>query len=104
MPSRPINFRLGEKAYAKLIEEAREGESASKTAQRLLTMLLTGQKRELGLKIGGRPTNPMNVIIPKIKSTMGELREDIIKDVTPKLRKLKREIMELKQLIAKNNA
>ena len=66
MPSKPINFRIGDIPYAELIIRALPGESASKTAQRLLTEYLTGSD-ELGLGSGGRPVEPRNMIRNKKK-------------------------------------
>ncbi len=62
MVSKPINFRIGDIPYELLKIRALPGESASKTAQRLLTELLTGSD-ELGLGSGGRPIEPRNLVI-----------------------------------------
>ena len=62
MPSKPINFRIGDIPYAELVIRALPGESASKTAQRLLTEFLTGSN-ELGLGNGGRPVEPRNLVM-----------------------------------------
>lgn len=77
MASQVISFRLGEDALTKLGERAKDGESPSQTAQRLLNGIL-GTVKEIEVT---EVDNRIQEALAPIRAELQELRAELGKSV-----------------------